>query len=104
MFKKEVERLVLLGFLENPNESKWVSQSFAQPKPYKNQVSFISEFRNSNDQLEYKPYTMPNINEMWLKLEGFQYATSIDLNTGCYNIQHTEDSSNLCKIILPRGN
>ena len=64
MFKKEVERLVLLGFLENPNESKWVSPSFAQPKPYKNQVSFISEFRNSNDQLEYKPYTMPNINEM----------------------------------------
>ena len=29
---------------------------------------------------------MPNINEMLLKLEGFQYATSFDLNTVYYNI------------------
>ena len=29
---------------------------------------------------------MPKINEMLLKLEGFQYATSLDLNMGYYNI------------------
>ena len=33
MFKKEVERLVLLGFLEAANESEWGASSFAQPKP-----------------------------------------------------------------------
>ena len=33
MFKNEVERLVLLGFLEVANDSEWGSPSFAQPKP-----------------------------------------------------------------------
>ena len=30
---------------------------------------------------------MPIMNEMLLKLYGFQYATTIDLNTGYYHIQ-----------------
>ena len=44
---------------------------------------------------------MPKINEMLLKLEGFQYAMSLDLNMGYYHIRITEDASKLCKIILP---
>ena len=46
---------------------------------------------------------MPNINEMLLKLEGFYYATSLDLNMVYYHIRLTEDASNLCNIILPWG-
>ena len=38
---------------------------------------------------------------MVLKLEGFQYATSFDLNMGYYHIQLSENASNLCTIILP---
>ena len=45
---------------------------------------------------------MPKINEMLLKLEGFQYATSLDLNMGYYHIRMIQDASNLCTIILPR--
>ena len=44
---------------------------------------------------------MPKINVMLLKLEGFQYATSLDLNMGYYRIQNFENASNLCTIILP---
>ena len=29
---------------------------------------------------------MPKINDMLLELEGFQYATSLDLNMGYYHI------------------
>ena len=36
-----------------------------------------------------------------LNLEGFKYATSLDLNIGYYNIHLSENSSNLCNIILP---
>ena len=46
---------------------------------------------------------MPKINEMLLKLEGFQYATSLDLNMGYYHILLSENASNLCKIIIPWG-
>ena len=36
MFKKEVKRLVLIGFLEIANNPEWISTSFAQPKPESN--------------------------------------------------------------------
>ena len=44
---------------------------------------------------------MPKINEMLLKLEGFKYAASLDLNTGCFHIQLRKNVSNLCTIIIP---
>ena len=44
---------------------------------------------------------MPNINEILLKFEGFQYATSLDLNMGYYNIQLIDNATNSCTIILP---
>ena len=46
---------------------------------------------------------MQKINEMLLKLEGFQYATSLYLNIGYYLIQPSENASNFCTIILLWG-
>ena len=43
---------------------------------------------------------MSNINEVLLRLEGIYYATSLGLNMGYYHIQLSENSSNLCTIIL----
>ena len=52
-----------------------------------NRLRFISDFRNPNKQSNHKPCQMPNINKLLLRLEGFQYATSLDLNIGYYRIQ-----------------
>ena len=38
---------------------------------------------------------------MLLKLEGFEYATSLDLNMGYYHIRLSKNANNLCTIILP---
>ena len=46
---------------------------------------------------------MPKINVMLLKLDGFQYPTSLDLNMGYYRIQITEDANNLCMFTIPYG-
>ena len=46
---------------------------------------------------------MPKIREILLNLEGFQYATSLDLNMGYYHIRLRDQSSNLCTIIIPWG-
>ena len=46
---------------------------------------------------------MPNINEILLKLEGFQYAMSLDLRMVYYQIQFIEEESNICMIIIPWG-
>ena len=42
---------------------------------------------------------MIKTNEMLLKLEGFQYANSLDLNMGYYHIRLSKKTSILCKII-----
>ena len=41
MLKEEVDRLVILGFLDLENDSERGSPSLAQPKPKPNQVSFL---------------------------------------------------------------
>ena len=53
-FKKEVERLVLLGVLEVRNDSEWEHPSFAQTKPKSNRVRCLSDFRNPHKQLKQK--------------------------------------------------
>ena len=46
MFRKEVNRLVLLGVLEEENYLEWGAPSFAQPKPKMDRIRFLSDFRN----------------------------------------------------------
>ena len=103
MFNKEVERLVLLGVLGIENDSEWGAPSFAKPKTKSNRVRFLSDFRNLNKKLKQKPYPMPNITEMLLELEDFQYTKSLGLNMGYYHIRPNENAINLCTIILPWG-
>ena len=38
-----------------------------------------------------------------LKLEGFRYGTSLDLNMGYYHIELSPNSKRLCTIVLPWG-
>ena len=40
---------------------------------------------------------------MLLNLEGFQYATSLDLNMGYYHIELSPTSKRLCTLVFPFG-
>ena len=64
-------------------------------------MRFISDFRELNKRIKRKPFPIPKIQEMLLKLEGFQYGTSLDLNMGYYHIELTPNSKRLCTIVLP---
>ena len=68
MSKKEVEGLVLLGVLGISNNPSWGAPYFEQPKPKSNRVDFLSDFINTSKKLKRKPYPMPKINEILLKL------------------------------------
>ena len=41
--------------------------------------------------------------DMLMNLEGFQYATSLDLNMGYYHLELDLQSKRLCTIVLPFG-
>ena len=100
--KVEVERLVQLGVLKRVNRSQWAAPTFVIPKKDKT-VRFISDFRELNKRIRRQPYPIPNIQDMLLNLEGFQYATSLDLNMGYYHLELDPASKELCTIVLPFG-
>jgi hypothetical protein len=100
--RKEVDRLVALGVLEKKNDSEWAAPTFIIPKK-NGTVRFVSDFRQLNKRLKRKPFPIPKISELMLKLEGFSFAMSLDLNMGYYTIRLTPHASQLCTIILPWG-
>jgi len=100
--KTECDRLVKLGVLEECHESEWAAPTFIIPKK-NHTVRFISDFRRLNQVLKRKPYLIPKIQDMLQKLEGFTYATALDLNMGYYTIRLNPDAQELCTIILPWG-
>jgi hypothetical protein len=100
--RTEVERLCEIGVLKKVNRSEWAAPTFIIPKK-DGSVRFISDFRELNKRIKRKPYPIPKIQDLLLKLEGFQYATSLDLNMGYYHIELTPNSKRLCTIVLPWG-
>ena len=53
--------------------------------------------------MERNPYLLSKIQDLLIKLEGFQYATSLDLNMGYYHITLMPHASHLCTVVLPWG-
>ncbi len=47
----------------------------------------ISDFRELNKRIVRKPYPIPKISTILQELEGFTYATALDLNMGYYTIR-----------------
>ena len=100
--RMEVTRLVELGVLKKVNRSEWGAPSFIIPKK-DGTVRFINDFRELNKRIRRKPYPIPNIQDMLLNLDGFKYATSLDLNMGYYHIKLSPRSRRLCTLVFPFG-
>jgi hypothetical protein len=98
---KEVERLCKLGVLERQPASEWALPSFIIPKKDRT-VCFLSNFWEVNKRLVRKPFPIP-ISTVLRELEGFTFASALDLNMGYYPIRLDPDASKICTIIFPWG-
>jgi hypothetical protein len=99
---KEIDRLILIGVLKGQPSSKWVSPSFIIPKK-DHTVRTISDFRELNKRIVRKPYPIPKISTTLQELEGFTYATTLDLNMGYYAIRLDPTAAKMCTLIFPWG-
>jgi hypothetical protein len=63
----------------------------------------LADLREVNKVIKRKPFPLPKITKMLQKLEGFMYATSLDLKMGYHHMLLTPFSSRLCTIVLPWG-
>ncbi len=79
--KKKVERLCQLGVLERQPASEWASPSFIIPKKDKT-VRFLSDFWEVHKRLVRKPFPTPKITMVLQEIEGFSYATALEVNMG----------------------
>ena len=88
--------------MERSHESEWAAPTFIQPKKT-GDIRVLTDFRRLNAVLKRKPFPLPKISDLLLKLNGFRYATAIDLSMGYYHIPLDEESQALCTTILPWG-
>ena len=100
--KDEIRRLCEYGVLRKINNSEWACPMFTIAKP-DGSLRSLADLREVNKVIKRKPYPLPKITDMLQKLEGFMFATSLDLNMGYYHMVLTPFSSRLCTIVLPWG-
>ena len=86
VFKREVEQLCQIGVLKIQPESEWGSPAFIIPK-LNQTVRFLTDFREVNKRIICTPSPLPKRSSILQELEGFTYATAIDLNMGYYTIR-----------------
>jgi hypothetical protein len=94
--------LCKLGVLERQHYSEWASPSFVIPKK-NNTVCLLRDFGEVNKRLIRKPFPTPKMSTVLQELEGFTFATALDLNMGYYTIRLDPDASKICTIIFPWG-
>ena len=100
--KEEIERLCQYGILRKINRSEWACPMFTIKKP-DGSLRSLADLRELNKVIKRKPYPLPKISDMLQKLEGFMFATSLDLNMGYYHILLTPEASRLCTVVVPWG-
>ena len=61
----------------------------------------MTDFREVIKRIVRTPWPIPKISDVLQELEGFTFATSIDLNMGHWTICLDPDAQNICTIILP---
>jgi Reverse transcriptase (RNA-dependent DNA polymerase). len=78
-FRKDLLRLVDIGVLTPVQDSEWGTPVFIIPKD-DGTVRFITDYRKVNKLIKRKPYPLPRIANTLQELEGFQFASALDLD------------------------
>ncbi len=99
---KEINRLVDIGVLEQVEQADWLSPSFCIPKSDQT-IRFLSDFRELNKALIRRPFPLPKVADMLQQMDGFTFATAIDLNMGYYHLKLDAETMKICAIVFPWG-
>jgi hypothetical protein len=100
--KTEIARFEKLGIWKRVNNSPWTAPTFIQPKKT-GDVRVLTDFRKLNEWVVRRPHPLPKISDLLQRLEGFRYATAIDLSMGYYHIPLDSYSQGLCGTVMPWG-
>jgi hypothetical protein len=103
-YSKEIVRLVDIVVLEEEYSSEWSSvfPSFSIPKKNGSAtIRVVTDFRKLNLLLKRHPFTIPKIGDMIRSIEGFTFASALNLNIDYYHIKLDADAQKICTIVFP---
>ena len=100
--KEECQELVDMKILRKRNKSEWGMPAFTISKP-DGSLRSLADSRKLNKLIKRMSYPLPKIQDILQKLEGFQWATSLDLNMGYYHLSLTPQASKMCTVVFPWG-
>ena len=68
-------------------------------------TGFLTDFCGLNAQIKRKPYPLPlpKIFDILQQMEGFSYATALDLSMGYYHLVLDAETSKICTIVFLWG-
>jgi hypothetical protein len=94
-----------IGVLEEDYSSEWASLILSLAIPKKNgssTIRVVTDFRKLNLLLNVigHPFPIPKIGDMIHSMEGFTFASELDLNMGYYHIKLDADAQKLCTIVF----
>lgn len=106
--KNEIEQFLKRGILKRVNRSQWASPTFIVPKKLNvgqtiPSARVVVDFRRVNEMIVRKPYPIPKISHLLMTLEGFKFATSLDLIQGYHQMPLDDEARKICTIVLPWG-
>ena len=101
-FGKYPERLMKIGVLTPVQHSQCGTPVFIIPTK-EGTVGFITDYCRLNQKLVRKPYQLPRIGDTIQQLEGFQYATALDLNMRYFTIRISPASQDKTSIVNEFG-
>jgi hypothetical protein len=98
--------LVDIDVLEEDYSSEWasLSPSFAIAKKIgSSTIRVVTDFRKLNLLLKRHPFPIPNIGkaDMIRSMEGFTFASALDLKMGYYHIKLDAGAQKVCTIVFP---
>eukprot|EP00957_Ditylum_brightwellii_P171406 13048989-Ditylum_brightwellii.AAC.1 len=100
--KDKIKKLCDTHVLRRGSSSPWGSPCLFQGKK-NGGIRFITDLRKLNKAILRHPYPLPNIDDIVWKMQGFTYATCLDLNQGYYHFVLDKFAQCLCAIVLPWG-
>jgi hypothetical protein len=95
-----MKRLTDIDVFNRSSDSEWAAPIFIQAKKT-GDVRILTYFRGLDAQKKRKPFPLPKISDILRKLNGFKYATAIDLIMEYYHIPLDLEAQKLCTTLLP---
>ena len=84
--------------IKKVNRSQWGATTFIITKK-DSTVRFITDFIEINKRILRQPYSIPKIQDLLLRHEGFRYGITLYLNMGYYHIEISYKYTELCTIV-----